>query len=144
MKKKILVVDDTGSIREALEKVLRAEGYDVFLAADGREGVEKFNNEIMDLAVLDVNLPDMTGWEVFETITRINPFVPVVIITGEGTHRRFATLGSGALLEKPLNVPRLLARVAELLGDAPVAHIRPLAVLGGDLRHAETGAEGGW
>ena len=81
-KKKILVVDDDRQIRLALQKLLRGEGYDVALAADGWEGIEKFERDPMDLVLLDVGLPDISGWDVFGTITTINPFVPVMIITG--------------------------------------------------------------
>jgi DNA-binding NtrC family response regulator len=135
MKKKILVVDDKTSVREALGDVLRLEGYDVFLAADGREGIAKFNAEIMDLLVLDVSLPDISGWQVFGAVTRINPFLPVVIITGGESHRNLAAwAGSGALIQKPLNVPQLLETVENLLGDSPAAHIQRLAGRGSDRR----------
>jgi DNA-binding response OmpR family regulator len=142
MSKKILVVDDTNSIRESLGKVFRAEGYDVFLAADGRAGIAQFNAELMDLLVLDVNLPDINGWEVFGTLTRINPFLPVIIITGEEAGRNLATWGGrGALIQKPLDVPRLLETVEGLLGDAPATHIQHLAGPGSDIRYegASTG-----
>jgi DNA-binding response OmpR family regulator len=143
MNKKILVVDDTSSIRESLGKVFRAEGYDVFLAADGRDGIAQFNAELMDLLVLDVNLPDINGWEVFGTLTKINPFLPVIVMTGHETKRNLATWGgSGALIQKPLDVTRLLETVAGLLGDSPATHIQRLAGAGSDLRYERTGAGG--
>src|ERR1019366_9096975 len=81
-KKKILVVDDNPRIRQSLQKVLRAEGYEVVLAAAGREGIEKFGAEQIDLLLLDVSLPDIGGWDVFGTVSSLNPFVPILIITG--------------------------------------------------------------
>ena len=57
MKKRILVVDDDPQIRESLRKVLRAEGYEVVLAADGQQGIERFDTERMDLLLLDLNMP---------------------------------------------------------------------------------------
>src|ERR1039457_2447188 len=105
VKKTILVVDDDEQIRESLHKVLCAEGYKVVLAAAGWEGIVKFNAERIDCLLLDVNLPDMSGWEVFGTITSINPFLPIIIITGKDEQHDLAVLGGvGALIEKPLNV----------------------------------------
>ena len=72
-KRKLLVVDDDRQIREALRKLLHAEGYEVGLAATGQEGIEKFNAERFDLLLLDLNLPDHNGWDVFETLTARNP-----------------------------------------------------------------------
>lgn len=128
VKKKILVVDDSPQIRQSLQKVLRAEGYDVVLAADGREGIEKFDTERLDMLLLDVCLPDISGWEVFGTLTSINPFLPIVIITGKDEQHDLAVLGGvGALIEKPLDVPRLLETVKELLAESPEVHLQRLA-----------------
>jgi DNA-binding response OmpR family regulator len=126
-KKNILVVDDDPQIRKSLNKVLCAEGYKVVLAADGREGVEKFNTERIDCLLLDVSLPDSNGWEVFGTLTSINPFLPIIIITGKDEQHDLAVLGGvGALIEKPLDVSCLLATVKELLAESPEVHLQRL------------------
>jgi len=136
MRKKILVVEDKSPVREELGKVLQMKGYEVSLAADGREGIEKFNTELFDLLVLDVNLPDINGWEVFEQVTRINPFLPVIIFTGQESRRNLAAWGGvGALIEKPLNVPLLLETVAKFLGESPAAYLQHLAGRGSNLRY---------
>lgn len=135
MKKKILVLDDDLQIRESLAKVLRAEGYEVVLAADGREGIEKFNAGRIDLLLLDLNLPDNSGWDVFGALTSLNPFVPIIIITGRNEQYELAAgAGVGALMEKPLNVPLLLRTVKELLSQAPEAHLQRLAGQSNDTR----------
>lgn len=136
MKKKILVLDDDLQIRESLAKLLRAEDYEVVLAADGREGVEKFNAGRIDLLLLDLNLPGHSGWDVFGTLTSLNPFVPIIIITGRNQQYELATgAGVGALMEKPLNVPLLLQTVKELLSDPPEVHLRRVAGKLNDTRH---------
>ncbi|MBE0541849.1 MAG: response regulator [Verrucomicrobia bacterium] len=128
MKKKIHIVDDDPQIRQSMAKVLRAEGYEVVLAANGQEGIEQFNAERMDLLLLDLNLPDNSGWDVFGALTSLNPFVPIIIITGRGEQRELAAgAGVGALIEKPLNVPRLLETVKELLAESSEAHLKRLA-----------------
>ena len=137
MKKKILVVDDDPQIRESLCKVLRAEGYEVVLAADGRDGIGKFNTERIDLALLDLNLPDNSGWDTFGTLTSINPFVPIIIITGRQNQYEMATAaGVGALMEKPLDVIFLLLTISELLAEPPETHIERLAGLHNYVRHS--------
>ena len=135
-KKKILLVDDDMQIRKSLHKVLCAEGYDVILAANGQEGIRQFCADRFDLLLLDVSLPDMSGWEVFGTITSINPFLPIMVITGKDDQHDLAVLGGvGALIEKPLDVPRLLETVRELLAEAPEIHLQRLAGRRGDLRY---------
>lgn len=136
MKKKILVVDDDPQIRQSLAKVLRAEGYEVVLAANGQTGIEQFNTERIDLLLLDLNLPDNSGWDVFGALTSLNPFVPIIIITGRDKQRELAAgAGVGALIEKPLNVPRLLETVKDLLAEPPSAHLKRLAGQSSDTRH---------
>ena len=143
VKKNILVVDDDPQIRESLRKVLSAEGYEVMLAADGREGIEKFDAEQIDLLLLDVSLPDISGWDVYGAVTSLNPFVPI-IITGKNDQHELAGLsGVGALVEKPLNVPQLLQNIAEILAETPETHLKRLVGLHNNLRHVQP-AHHGW
>lgn len=136
MKKKILVLDDDPQIRESLRKVLRAEGYEVALAANGWQGIETFEAERIDLMLLDLNLPDQSGWDVFGLLTALNPFVPIIIITGRNEQYELAAdAGVGALIEKPLNVPRLLETVKTLLAKPPVVHLKRLAGQISDARY---------
>lgn len=129
MKKKILVVDDDPQIRESLRKVLRAEGYEVALAANARQGIESFEVERIDLLLLDLNLPDQSGREVIGLLTALNPFVPIII------DDLAAGAGVSALIEKPLDVLRLLETVKELLAESPEAHLQRLAGLCPDARY---------
>jgi two-component system OmpR family response regulator len=143
MKKTILVVDDDPQIRESLRKVLRAEGYEVVLAENGREGIGILYTVHFDLLLLDVSLPDISGWEVFGTLTSINPFLPIIIITGKDEQHDLAVLGGvGALIEKPLDVPRLLETVKELLAESPEVHLQRLAGRLGDMRYTGRRAGG--
>lgn len=136
MKAKILVVDDDPQIRESLFKVLRAEGHEVVLAADGPEGIEKFNTEQIDLLLLDLNLPGNSGWDVFGTLTSLNPFLPIIIITGRNNqHELAAGAGVGALMEKPLHVPLLLKTITDLLAESAETRLKRLVGLHSDMRH---------
>ena len=136
MKKKILVVDDDPQIRESLRKVLRAEGYEVALAANGQEGIGKFNAERFDLLLLDLNLPDNSGWDIFGTLTSLNPFLPIIIITGRDKQYELAAgAGVGALMQKPLDVPRLLQTITELLAESAETRLKRLVGRHSDVRH---------
>lgn len=130
MSKRILIVDDDAQIRTSLRKALRAEGYEVILAADGQESIDKFSGSKIDLLLLDLNLPVKSGWDAFERLTSINPLVPIVIITGRRDQRDLAAAaGVGALFEKPFDVPMLLESIKELLAEAPETHLKRLAGL---------------
>ena len=136
MKKRILVVDDDPQIRESLRKVLRAEGYEVVLAADGQQGIERFNTERMDLLLLDLNMPVKSGWDTFERLTSLNPLLPIIIITGQrNQYELAAAAGVGALIEKPFDVPLLFQTMKELLAEPPEAHLKRLAGLHSYVRY---------
>jgi len=122
-----LVVDDDASVRESLKKVLAEAGYEVALATDGQEAMDRFDPEQVDLLLLDLNLPIRGGWDVFERITTQYPLVPIIIITGL-PNQYFTALaaGAGALMEKPIEVPTLLKTVEELLAEPKESRLRRL------------------
>ena len=118
MTSKILIADDEPSVRSALEKVLRAEGYDVALAENGQIAIEKMVQEQVDLVLLDVGLPLMDGWTALEWLSRFNPFLPVIVITGRWRQgERAEASGADVLMEKPLDMNRLLQNIRQLLEE---------------------------
>jgi DNA-binding response OmpR family regulator len=128
MKKTVLIVDDDAPIRESLRKVLEAEGYEAVLAADGQEGLERFDPERIDLLLLDLNLPARSGWDLFERITSINPLLPIIMITGRDNQWELASAaGVGALMEKPLDVPFLLQTMTALLAEPAEVRLNRVA-----------------
>ena len=118
MNTNILVVDDERTIRESLSKVLHAENYEVLCAENGQEAIERFAEARIDLLLLDLGLRGNDGWATLEWLAQVNPLLPVVIITGRGNQREHAEMaGAYALMEKPLDVPRLLETMSELLNE---------------------------
>jgi class 3 adenylate cyclase/CheY-like chemotaxis protein len=117
---KILVVDDAADIVEVLADLLEAKGYTVCTAATGPEALAQIEREQPDLVLLDVMMPDMTGYEVCRKI-RENPatmFLPVVMLTGmDANVERINGIEAGAddFLSKPPSHPELLARVRSLI-----------------------------
>ena len=118
MKKTLLLVDDDPGIRESVAQVLTKEGYEVVPAASSQEAVELAATCPVHLVLLDLNLPRKSGWDTFEMLTRQNPWLPVIIITGR-SNQLFLSLavGAGALMEKPLDLPKLLQTVRNLLAE---------------------------
>ena len=118
LKKRILVVDDDLSVREMLTRVLAGEDYLVLPAASGLDAVKIAAATQVDLVLLDLNMPGQSGWDTFERLTAKDPLVPVVIITAR-SNQLFAALASGvgALLEKPLDFPKLLQTISNLLAE---------------------------
>lgn len=119
MKKKILLADDDSSVRETLRRVLESEDYDVVTSGTGRETGAKFIEELPDLVLLDLNMPDRDGWEVFELINSTHPLVPVIIITAKPHQYNHASdVGVDAIMEKPLDLPCLLNTIARFLAES--------------------------
>lgn len=139
MSKKVLIVDADSQIREALRKVLRTEGYAVELAADGQEGIERFQRGSPHLYLLDLNLPVKSGWDTFEQLTSLNPLVPAIIMTGQRNQAQIAVeAGACALFEKPLDVPLLLQTMKQLLAEPLETHLKRLAGLRRFARHVKS------
>jgi CheY-like chemotaxis protein len=125
MNKRILVVDDESSIRDALRKVLQAEGYEVVSAENGLEAIEKLMSEGIDLLLLDLGLPVKDGRDTMIWLAEVNPLLPVIIITGRNNQRDLAEkLGADVLMDKPLDVPRLLQAIRELTSAPPQSRVR--------------------
>jgi DNA-binding NtrC family response regulator len=117
-KKQILIIDDDSSVRDALEKVLAGTGYKVELAANGTAGLAKLNELYFDLLLLDLNLPDLTGFDILDVAAERTPLVPVIILTGEAEQCAPGSLaGAAALLNKPVDVLELLKTIEQVLAQ---------------------------
>ena len=116
---KILVVDDERAVRESLRRALELEGYDVGLAVDGSEALEKVDAEAQpDAVILDVLMPGTDGLEVSRTLRRSGNKVPILMLTARAeVGDRVAGLDAGAddYLTKPFALEELLARLRALL-----------------------------
>lgn len=115
-KAKILLADDDDEVLAALSSVLTSEGYEVIVAKNGREAIEQFLEQHIDVALLDLNMPVKGGWEAFERLTTIHPLLQVIVITARPDQYPLAiAAGVAALMEKPLDLPLLLQTMDELL-----------------------------
>ena len=128
LKEKILLVDDEPAIRQMLTRVLTEEGYNVLPANNGTEALGFASHADFDLVLLDLNMPGLDGWDTFELLTSKNPLLPVIIITAR-PNQRFTALdaGTGALMEKPLDLQKLFATIRELLDEPEGVRIARMA-----------------
>ena len=113
----LLFIEDDDGIRLALSMALEDEGYSVGGAANGAEGLEKFSSNPPDLVLLDLRLPDMSGFDVCRAM-RAKSIVPIIIITAQtDTHDMVAGLEAGAddYVTKPVVPKELAARIRALL-----------------------------
>jgi two-component system response regulator MprA len=116
---RVLVVDDERAVRDSLRRALELEGYDVELAADGEEALERLaQNGEPDAVVLDILMPRMDGLEVCRRLRREGHRLPVLMLTArDEVENRVAGLDAGAddYVTKPFALEELLARLRALL-----------------------------
>jgi two-component system response regulator MprA len=116
---RVLVVDDERAVRDSLRRALELEGYDVELAADGEEALERLaQNGEPDAVVLDILMPKMDGLEVCRRLRREGHHLPVLMLTArDEVENRVAGLDAGAddYVTKPFALEELLARLRALL-----------------------------
>jgi two-component system, cell cycle sensor histidine kinase and response regulator CckA len=118
----ILVVDDEAPVRTVTAHLLRRYGFEVLTAADGREGVEMFQQHAKEicLVMLDMTMPELSGDEVFREIRRIRPDARIIITSGHAENNpagRFAGSGMYGYLQKPYQAAELRQKL-----DAVMQH----------------------
>jgi two-component system response regulator PilR (NtrC family) len=115
---RILLVDDDPNCLEAIDQILRREGYETFSIGEGRAAVRVIMENDIDLAIVDFNLPDMDGLHVLYEMKRVRRNFPVIVMTAEPSKEvRLASLEAGAysFVPKPINIPNLRQLVAKAL-----------------------------
>src|SRR5271169_5868927 len=131
----ILVVEDDERIRSSMRLALEGEGYDVRDVASGEEALELFLESPIDVALIDIMLPGMDGFECCRALRRQSA-VPIIIVTARtDTHDVVAGLEAGAddYVTKPFVAKELAARIRALLRRARPAEEEPGALTFGDL-----------
>jgi DNA-binding NtrC family response regulator len=119
--KRILIIDDEPTALDLLQRILSAEGYEVVLATNGREGVERFQQYPCDLVVTDMVMPEKDGLQTILDLRLDAPDLPVVAISGGGAISKERYLAVAGYLErvetlaKPFAVQALIDVVKKLL-----------------------------
>lgn len=133
---RVLVVDDEAPIRELVEMALRYEGFDVTVAATGREALRAAESSAPALIVLDVMLPDHDGFEVARRLRRDGIATPIVFLTAlDGTGDAVAglALGGDDYVTKPFSIEELVARVRAVLRRTAAGPQAPRRLVFSDL-----------
>ena len=118
MKFTILIIDDEKNIREGLGAAFEMEGYEVRLAANGKEGLDCIAKGDIDLVITDLRMDGISGEEVLRRVTTETPGIPVIVLTGHGSiDAAVDAMRNGAydFLTKPLNLDRLSMLVKRAL-----------------------------
>lgn len=117
----VLIVDDDPHVRDSLRDILTYAGHATEEAADGKVALDLLSQRPIDLMLLDLELPRISGMEVLRQTASAHPGIPVVIISGKGTIRtavEATKLGAYDFLEKPLEAERTLLTVRNALEKA--------------------------
>ncbi len=104
--KKVLVIDDDPVVGKSFDRVLSPKGYAVIAASGGAEALDRLAREDYDVVFTDIKMPGMDGLEVAKRIKASRPWLPVVIVTGYGTHENESEareIGVAGFLRKPLS-----------------------------------------
>jgi CheY-like chemotaxis protein len=122
----VLVIDDDPSVRTVVRKWLERRGMDVLVADSGPAGIEHLDTFAVDLAIVDIFMPDMDGLQIVRRFSRAIPPVPVIAMSGLLPRGRHPTvpdflgmagrLGAAFCLRKPCSPDRLIAAMAACLG----------------------------
>ncbi len=118
MARTIFIVDDETSILRSLEGILSDEGYETVCAESGPSALEKIEDMIPDLVLLDIWMPEMDGIQVLVKIKEQHPFLPVIMMSGHGSIEmavKATKLGAYDYIEKPLSIEKLLLTINNAL-----------------------------
>src|SRR5258708_35520127 len=80
-KPRVLLVDDDASVRESLGLALESEHFGIIRASNSQEALEKYFEGSIDLVRLDLNMPENAGWDTFERLTALNPYLAIILVT---------------------------------------------------------------
>lgn len=119
MGKRVLVIDDDPGILETVEGVLALEGYEVDLAWDGAQALQKVSVFLPSLIMLDIMMPQMDGYAVAAELQRNGwrPAIPLIVMTADGRAAAKASqIGAEGYVVKPFAIDTLVREVARLIG----------------------------
>jgi FixJ family two-component response regulator len=115
----LAVVDDDADVRVALTRLVSSAGFNVETFASGAEFLRSVQDHEPDCVVLDLHMPEMSGFDVQAALARAHPTVPVVVMTGHDTPEsrvRAIQMGAKVYLRKPINDEALLAAIGDAIG----------------------------
>lgn len=119
-KPSVLVIDDDKTIRRTITEILQAEGFNIQVAKDGGEALEKSQREHYDVALVDIRLPDIDGIKLLKMLKRDNPEIKEIVVTGYPSLQNAVEAvneGADGYIIKPFKPSALLAIIREKLAE---------------------------
>ncbi len=112
---KVLIIDDDTSVGDLLAEFVQVLGHESSVVPDGREALERFTRERYDVVISDLVMPVLSGWEVVERLRRLDPRMPVIVLSGGATRVdvQHARRQHVLLLHKPIRLGELDAALHE-------------------------------
>jgi DNA-binding response OmpR family regulator len=115
---KILLVEDEIDFQQVLADYFELSGYEVIKADHGKEGLQKFRNEHVDICILDVMMPVMDGFSLAEQIRKTDPDIPIIFLTAKNQKEdkiRGLKIGADDYITKPFEAEELVLRIKNIL-----------------------------
>lgn len=121
MGKKVLIIDDSASIRKSISYVLSQEGFEVAEAEDGKDGLAKAGKNNFELIVTDINMPNLDGIGFIQEVRKnqVYKFVPIIVLTTENQKSRMQegkAAGATGWIVKPFSADKLISVVKKISG----------------------------
>jgi DNA-binding response OmpR family regulator len=121
MSKKILIVEDDRPLANLLSLSLSKVGYETAVSYNGNDALKKLKNILFDLIIIDVMLPDISGWELLRNIKQIAELekIPVLMCTEKNLVKdveQALSLGAVGYIIKPFEIERVIKKVGDILG----------------------------
>ena len=118
----VLLVDDEAAVREVCISILEKIGYRVLSAKDGEEVLELYRNnkDEIDIVLLDMIMPNMSGGEIYDRLKEINPEIKVLLSSGysiDGEATEILNRGCDGFIQKPFDIKKLSAKIGEILDN---------------------------
>ena len=120
---KILIIEDSSFTRKAIARMVKADGYEILEAVDGKDGLEKAVSNSPDCITLDLIMPEMEGIEVLKSLRERGLNIPVIVITADiqkDTRDQCLDLGATTILSKPPKKEELRSAIKSVLQNEEV------------------------
>lgn len=127
----IMVVEDDMNTRKLMNEVFKQNGYNVILAKDGIEALDKMEDHQIDLIVLDIMMPKMDGYEFTKTLRECGYYLPILMVTAKETpddKKQGFIAGTDDYMVKPVDEEEMILRIKALLRRAKIANEHKLTV----------------
>ena len=128
MSRHVLIAEDDRNLQQGLLDLLEAEGYRVTTSDNGRQALDAFHADEFDLLLLDVMMPEMSGYDVCREVRKVNSTVPIIMLTAKGEEIDKVIgleLGADDYVTKPFGLHELRARIAAVLRRSQINSAAP-------------------